>query len=100
MAWFRREQTPLPPEEQESLVPEWLYIKCGCCKEILYRKEVLNNQSVCASAPSTSGCRPERLEMLCDVAWESSTGLVAPIPQFKDTNPYAARIETVEPRPA
>src|SRR3989304_242584 len=47
MAWFRREQTPLPPEGQESRVPEGLYIKCGGCKEILYRKEVLNNLSVC-----------------------------------------------------
>ena len=47
MAWFRREHTPLPPKEQESRVPEGLWVKCGSCKEILYRKDVVKNQSVC-----------------------------------------------------
>lgn len=96
MAWFRREQTPLPPEEQESRVPEGLYIKCGGCKEILYRKEVLNNQSVCTKCSFHFRLSSrERLEMLCDVAWEEfDPGLVSTDPlQFKDTKPYAARIK-------
>ena len=29
MAWFRREHEPLPAHEQESRVPEGLYVKCG-----------------------------------------------------------------------
>ncbi len=96
MAWFRREQTPLPPEEQESRVPEGLYIKCGGCKEILYRKEVLNNQSVCPKCSFHFRLSSrERLEMLCDAAWEEfDQGLVSTDPlQFKDTKPYAARIK-------
>lgn len=96
MAWFRREQTPLPPEEQESRVPEGLYIKCGGCKEILYRKEVLNNQSVCTKCSFHFRLSSrERLEMLCDAAWEEfDPGLVSADPlQFKDTKPYAARIK-------
>ncbi len=96
MAWFRREQTPLPPEEQESRVPEGLYIKCGGCKEILYRKEVLNNQSVCPKCSFHFRLSSrERLEMLCDAAWEEfDQGLVSTDPlRFKDTKPYAARIK-------
>ena len=47
MAWFRREHAPLPPNEAESRVPEGLWVKCTACKEIIYRKDVLENQSVC-----------------------------------------------------
>ena len=47
MAWFRREHTPLPAHETESRVPEGLYVKCGSCKESIYRNEVLKNLSVC-----------------------------------------------------
>ena len=47
MVWFRRENAPLPPGEQESRVPEGLWVKCGSCKEIIYRKEVVKNHSVC-----------------------------------------------------
>ncbi len=96
MAWFRREATPLPPGEQESRVPEGLYLKCGSCKEILYRKEVLNNLSVCpkCSFHFRLSAR-ERLELLCDASWEEfDKGLVSADPlQFKDTKPYAARIQ-------
>lgn len=96
MAWFRREQTPLSPDEQESRVPEGLYIKCGGCKEILYRKEVLNNQSVCTKCAFHFRLSSrERLEMLCDTSWEEfDKGLVSSDPlQFRDTKTYAARIQ-------
>ena len=96
MAWFRREQTPLPPEGQESRVPEGLYIKCGGCKEILYRKEVLNNLSVCTKCSFHFRLSAqERLAMLCDASWEEfDLGLVSADPlQFRDTKPYAARIK-------
>jgi len=96
MAWFRREQTPLSPDEQESRVPEGLYIKCGGCKEILYRKEVLNNQSVCTKCAFHFRLSSrERLELLCDTSWEEfDKGLVSSDPlQFRDTKAYAARIQ-------
>ena len=47
MAWFKREHTPLPPQEAESRVPEGLWVKCDKCKEIIYRKEVDKNFKVC-----------------------------------------------------
>ena len=71
MAWFRREPAPLPPREQESRVPEGLWIKCGACKEIIYRKEVVKNLSVCPKCAFhfRIGAH-ERLELLFDAAWE------------------------------
>ena len=96
MAWFRREQTPLPPREQESRVPEGLYIKCSACKEIIYRKEVVQNLSVCPKCAFHFRISArERLELLCDAAWEEfDQGLVSSDPLgFSDTKAYAARLK-------
>ncbi len=47
MAWFKREDQKLPVGEQVNRVPEGLWIKCAGCREIIYRKDVLQNASVC-----------------------------------------------------
>ena len=96
MAWFRREQTPLPPREQESRVPEGLYVKCSACKEIIYRKEVVQNLSVCPKCAFHFRISArERLDLLCDEGWEETDrGLVSSDPlSFRDTKAYAARLE-------
>ena len=96
MAWFRRDHEPLPPSAQESRVPEGLWIKCGSCKEILYRKVLIQNQSVCpkCSFHFRISAR-ERLEMLFDAAWEEfDEGLVSADPLgFHDTKAYSARLK-------
>jgi acetyl-CoA carboxylase carboxyl transferase subunit beta len=95
VAWFRREHTPLPPKEQESRVPEGLWIKCTGCKEILYRKDLVKNMSVCpkCSFHFRISAR-ERLEMLFDGPWqEFDQGLVSADPlKFRDTKAYADRL--------
>ncbi len=94
-AWFRREHEALPPNEQESRVPEGLYVKCGACKESIYRKEVLKNLSVCPKCAFHFRISArERLTLLCDTIWEEfDTDLVSSDPlSFKDTKPYAARL--------
>jgi acetyl-CoA carboxylase carboxyl transferase subunit beta len=95
MAWFRREPTPLSPREQESRIPEGLYLKCSSCKEIIYRKEVLANLSVCPKCDFHFRLTArERLELLYDDAWEEfDQGLLSADPlKFKDTKAYAARL--------
>jgi acetyl-CoA carboxylase carboxyl transferase subunit beta len=95
MAWFRREQTPLEPSQQESRVPEGLWVKCGSCKEIIYRKEVVRNLSVCPKCEFHFRISArERLEMLFDSAWEEfDQGLVSADPlKFQDTKAYAGRL--------
>jgi len=96
VAWFRREHTPLPRADQESRVPEGLWVKCGSCKEILYRKDVVKNLSVCPKCGFHFRISAkERLEMLYDGPWEEfDAGLVSADPlQFVDTKPYAARLK-------
>src|SRR5262245_16438072 len=95
MAWFRREQEPLPVREEESRVPEVLWIKCSSCKEIIYRKEVVQNSSVCPKCGFHFRISArERLELLFDAGFlEFDPGLTSADPlAFKDTKPYAARL--------
>ena len=94
-AWFRRDPTPLEPSQQESRVPEGLWVKCGSCKEIIYRKEVVRNLSVCPKCDFHFRISArERLEMLFDSAWEEfDQRLVSADPlKFQDTKPYAGRL--------
>jgi acetyl-CoA carboxylase carboxyl transferase subunit beta len=96
MAWFRREQTPLPAREEESRVPEGLWIKCSACKEIIYRKDVVQNHSVCPKCGFHFRISArERLELLFDAAFEEfDQGLTSADPLgFKDTKAYAARLK-------
>jgi len=95
VAWFRKEHEALPPTEQESRVPEGLYVKCGACKESIYRKEVLKNLSVCPKCAFHFRISArERLTLLCDTIWEEfDSDLVSSDPlAFRDTKPYAARL--------
>ena len=95
MAWFRREPTPLVPRPGESRVPEGLWLKCGSCKEILYRKDLLKNLSVCQKCGFHFRVSSrERLEMLFDGGWEEfDRNLVSADPlRFRDSKAYKDRL--------
>jgi acetyl-CoA carboxylase carboxyl transferase subunit beta len=95
VAWFRREPAPLAPRTSESRVPEGLWVKCGSCKEILYRKDVLKNLSVCPKcAFHFRVSARERLDMLFDGPWEEfDRNLVSADPLgFRDSKPYKERL--------
>jgi acetyl-CoA carboxylase carboxyl transferase subunit beta len=96
MVWFRRDPTPLEPVQQESRVPEGLWVKCGSCKEIIYRKEVVRNLSVCPKCDFHFRISArERLEILFDSTWEEfDQNLVSADPLgFQDTKSYAVRLK-------
>ncbi len=97
MAWFRREQAPLSKHPAvESRVPEGLWSKCENCKEILYRKDVIKNLSVCPKCAFHFRLSArERLELFFDGPWEEfDVGLVSADPLgFHDSKPYADRLK-------
>ena len=85
MAWFRREQAPLSKHPAvESRVPEGLWSKCENCKEILYRKDVIKNLSVCPKCAFHFRLSArERLELFFDGPWEEfDVGLVSADQRF------------------
>ena len=48
IAWFKKIRKPKQPVENRRVqVPEGLWVKCGGCKEIIYKKEVVKNANVC-----------------------------------------------------
>ena len=95
MAWFRREHTPLARADQESRVPEGLWVKCGKLQgDPLPQgrgQEPLGVPQVRLSLPHL---RPERLEMLFDGPFETfDHDLVTADPlKFADTKAYATRL--------
>jgi acetyl-CoA carboxylase carboxyl transferase subunit beta len=96
MSWFRRDPTPLQRSEQESRVPEGMWVKCNQCKEIIYRKEIIKNLNVCTKCSFHFRLSSrERLELLFDAPWqEFDRHLVSSDPlSFTDTKRYAARLK-------
>ena len=76
-------------------MPEGLWAKCDSCKEILYRKDVVKNLSVCPKCGFHFRISArERLEMLFDGPFEEfDADLVSADPlKFVDTKAYAARL--------
>ena len=95
MAWFKREDQKLPVGEQVNRVPEGLWIKCTGCREIIYRKDVLANASVCPKCAFHFRITArERLELLFDGPYaEFDRELASADPlKFKDTKAYASRL--------
>ena len=96
MAWFKREDQKLPVGEQVNRVPEGLWIKCTGCREIIYRKDVLQNASVCPKCGFHFRITArERLELLFDGPYEEFDRELAsadPL-RFKDTKAYASRLK-------
>ena len=95
MAWFKREDQKLPVGEQVNRVPEGLWIKCTGCREIIYRKDVLQNASVCPKCAFHFRITArERLELLFDGSYEEFDRELAsadPL-KIKDSKAYASRL--------
>lgn len=103
MAWFRKKRRDKRPVGDRKLdMPEGLWTKCNACREIVYRKEILRNSSVCPKCNyhfriSAS----ERLTMLCDDGqWAEFADSLAPVDRlrFRDTKRYSDRIQEYQER--
>jgi acetyl-CoA carboxylase carboxyl transferase subunit beta len=95
MAWFKKKKEI--STEKKVKIPEGLWIKCGGCREIVYRKEINKNLKVCPKCNYhfRIGAR-ERLKLLIDEGsfTELDEGLLSGDPlDFKDTISYKDRIE-------
>jgi acetyl-CoA carboxylase carboxyl transferase subunit beta len=100
MAWFKRARKPIASStaEKPSRVPEGLWVKCPGCAQLIYNKELEQNQHVCPKC--THHFRigaAERLRLLFDGGryTEHFPNLASSDPlQFTDTKPYKERLET------
>jgi len=101
MAWFRKEKKPLEAVDKTA-IPEGLWIKCDECKEIVYRKEVEQNLSVCPKCGYHFRIDArERFELLFDDGKykEFATEIRSSDPlEFRDTKRYRDRLKVYEQR--
>jgi acetyl-CoA carboxylase carboxyl transferase subunit beta len=102
MAWFRKEKKPKEPTDKQVAIPEGLWIKCDDCKEIVYRKEVEQNLSVCPKCGYHFRIDArERFQMLFDDSAykEFATNIRSGDPlEFRDTKRYRDRLKVYEQR--
>ena len=103
MAWFKKTRKPIASSttEKPSRVPEGLWVKCPDCTQLIYKKDLDANLSVCPKcAHHFRVSAAERLESLFDDGRyeEHFPNLISTDPlQFTDTKPYRDRLrKTIE----
>ncbi|MCC7341032.1 MAG: acetyl-CoA carboxylase carboxyltransferase subunit beta [Bryobacterales bacterium] len=103
MSWFSRPKSkvkPLPEAQSERVVrTEGLWFKCEECNEILWKKVLEENLSVCPKCGhhyQVSARR--RIELLLDEGWqERDAGLVSNDPlHFSDSKTYKSRLRNMQ----
>ena len=105
MSWFKREnggaeKTPPKPEEGERKVKtEGLWLKCEGCKEIIWKKDLEDNRSVCTKCGAHFRIdAATRLELLLDGPYQQfDTDLASSDPlEFVDQRSYRERLATAQ----
>jgi len=103
MTWFKREKKSIEnptPVDERRVRTEGLWIKCGACRAIIWKKDLEANWEVCPKCEHhfRMGAR-RRLELLFDdEMWtEFDAGLASSDPLlFSDTRPYAQRLRDAQ----
>ena len=96
MAWFKKVRKPIEPPDQQSRVPEGLWVKCPSCGQVIYNKDLAASLSVCTKCAHHFRLNAtERLRTLFDGDWvEHDRGLASTDPlTFTDTKPYRKRLD-------
>jgi acetyl-CoA carboxylase carboxyl transferase subunit beta len=99
MAWFKKTRKPIASStvEKPSRVPEGLWVKCPGCTQLIYKKDLEQNLSVCPKCSHHFRISAaERLKTLFDDGsyTEHFTNLTSTDPlQFTDTKPYRDRLQ-------
>jgi acetyl-CoA carboxylase carboxyl transferase subunit beta len=98
MTWFKREKKPMEAQEDRRVVTEGLWIKCGGCKEPLWKKDLAANMQVCSKCGYHYKISAyERLNALLDEGWtEHDASLRSTDPlEFKANKTYKESIEAL-----
>src|SRR5262245_50853890 len=100
MAWFKREKSIATPEQGERIVrTEGLWLKCEGCRQIVWKKDLEDNQSVCPKCGAHSRVdAASRLKYLFDGEYEVfDTELTSSDPLgFVDSKAYSARLASMQ----
>lgn len=94
MAWFKRTKQERP--DKKIKIPEGLWVKCGNCKEIVYKREVEKNLKICPKCNYHFRISAkERIELMVDEGsfTEINPDITSGDPlNFTDTMSYKERL--------
>jgi acetyl-CoA carboxylase carboxyl transferase subunit beta len=97
LAWFKRESGDLQPTEEKRVRTEGLWVKCEGCRQIIWKKDLEENFSVCPKCEYHFRIdAPTRLMLLLDedTIETSDEKLASTDPlSFTDTRTYKSRLE-------
>ena len=100
MTWFRKEKKALETPPGKRVQTEGLWVKCGGCKQILWKKDLETNFQCCPKCNHHFKIGAwTRLEMLFDYGryTEHDARLVSTDPlEFRDTKAYRDRLKKAE----
>jgi acetyl-CoA carboxylase carboxyl transferase subunit beta len=100
MSWFKREKSIAAPESGERhMRTEGLWLKCEGCRQIIWKKDLEDNQSVCPKCGAHSRIDAvARLKYLFDGDYELfDTDLTSSDPlAFVDSKPYSERLASMQ----
>lgn len=102
MAWFRREKKGIekPAPDAKTVRTEGLWQKCDGCRQIVWKKDLDANLSVCPRCQHHYRINArQRLELLFDPGGytEHDAGLASTDPlKFVDTKPYDQRLKAAK----
>jgi acetyl-CoA carboxylase carboxyl transferase subunit beta len=97
LAWFKREASELQASDEKKVRTEGLWVKCDGCRQIIWKKDLDDNHSVCPKCEYHFRIdAPSRLSLLLDEGsielQDESLASTDPL-NFTDTRPYKARLE-------
>ena len=102
MSWFRKQRRAKRPVGDRQLDTAGLWTKCNNCREIVYRKEILRNASVCPKCDYHFRISAtQRLTTLSDGGeWQEFGAELAPVDslRFRDQKRYTERIKQYQER--
>ena len=97
MAWFKRESSEIQASEEKRVRTEGLWVKCEGCRQIIWKKELEDNQNVCPKCDYHFRIdAATRLALLLDegeyAIHEDKLASTDPL-SFSDTRPYKTRLQ-------
>jgi acetyl-CoA carboxylase carboxyl transferase subunit beta len=97
LTWFKRESGDLQPSEEKRVRTEGLWVKCEGCRQIIWKKELEENLSVCPKCEYHFHIdAAERILLLLDEGSIETTDetLASTDPlSFTDTKTYKSRLD-------
>jgi acetyl-CoA carboxylase carboxyl transferase subunit beta len=100
MSWFKRESAPLDAPGEKRVRTEGLWVKCDRCRQIIWKKDLDQNQNVCPNCERHFRIDAQRrLELLLDDGQyeQFDTGLHSNDPlQFVDLKTYRDRLRQAQ----